>query len=116
MFDVEKFTSEKKITQRELADILDVSQPFISQIKDGKRELPSDKKKLLKKKFGDISAYIIKPADRANFRKIDWKTVVVSQQETIINLTNTIKRLEYELDVERKKIPIHSVPKTKKTA
>jgi len=101
MFDIEKFIKEKKITQKELANTLGVSQPFISQIKDGKRELPPDKKKLLKKKFGDISAYIIKQSVRVKPQKIDWEVVVVSQQETIKELTELVNRLLNELSSKK---------------
>jgi len=103
MFDIEKFIKEKKITQKELANVLGVSQPFISQIKDGKRELPSNKKKLLKKKFGDISAYIVKQSAYAKPKKVDLAETVASQQKTIENLSEIIIGLRNDLDTERSK-------------
>ena len=51
----EKFKSVRKknrLTQKEMADILDVKQSFISDIENGKSHLPKEKADIIVKKYG----------------------------------------------------------------
>ena len=58
-FDLLSFRKDKKLTQVELADILQCKQSFISTLEKGKRPVPEDKLFLLESNFGDLSDYII---------------------------------------------------------
>lgn len=51
-FDLHRFRTEKKITQKELADFFGCNQNFISRIENGIRTLPQEKMSLLQSKFG----------------------------------------------------------------
>lgn len=56
-FELKRFRSDKKLTQVEIAEILDCNQNFISRVESGIRQLPQAKVDILEKLYGDISAY-----------------------------------------------------------
>ena len=58
MLDIKILRKAKKLTQQELAEILDCDQSFISQIESGKRPLPDEYVERLMTEFGNnLSAY-----------------------------------------------------------
>lgn len=58
MFDLKRFRKDKKIQQKELADILSLTQGHISQIEAGKRALTDEYIDILKENYSDIDEYI----------------------------------------------------------
>ena len=95
MIDIKTLRKEKKITQIELSEILGIDQAFISQIENGAKNLPADRAKILKKKFGDLSAYITKPTKRKKTEILpspDLQTMA-GLQKSIENLTIAINNL-----------------------
>ena len=57
MGDFEKFLSDNKIKKQEIAEFLDVSRSFVTQLSQGTRKLPADKLALIKaNKAWDCSA------------------------------------------------------------
>lgn len=57
VFDLKGFRKDKKITQKEIAEIFACNQNFISRIESGIRPLPADKMEILQSVYGDISEY-----------------------------------------------------------
>ena len=57
-FDLQRFRKDKKLTQKELTDILGCTQPFISSIEKGNRQLPQDMLLILQSKYGNITEYL----------------------------------------------------------
>ncbi len=57
-FDLQRFRTDKKITQSELAELLDCKQPFISAVEKGERQLSEDKLLILSQRYGNITDYI----------------------------------------------------------
>lgn len=56
-FDLKRFRKANKLTQVDVAKLFNCNQNFISNIETGAKPIPADKLEILKKKFGDISAY-----------------------------------------------------------
>ena len=54
MIDIKRFRADKKITQKEICDILGIAQPYLSAIEKGTRPFNEEKFKLLYKHYGDI--------------------------------------------------------------
>lgn len=58
VFDLKQFRIDNgNITQVELAEILGCGQNFISNIENGRRNLPPNMKVILQSRFGDITKY-----------------------------------------------------------
>ena len=95
MIDIKTLRKEKKITQIELSEILGIDQAFISQIENGAKNLPEDRAKILKKKFGDLSAYITKPTKRKKTEILPSPDLqsMAGLQKSIENLTIAINNL-----------------------
>ena len=53
-FDLKKFRKEKRLSQKELANILGIGQSFVSQIENGKDPMPETLKQKLISTFGEI--------------------------------------------------------------
>lgn len=58
MIDLKRLRKEKRITQKELAELLSCGQSFIANVENGRRDLPPIKIEILEKKFGNICSYI----------------------------------------------------------
>lgn len=54
MIDIKRFRDEQKITQKELCEILSLTQPFISQVERGNKKLSDDSERLLYNHYGNI--------------------------------------------------------------
>lgn len=54
MIDIKRFRKEQNVSQSELCEVLNVKQPYISAIENGKRPLSEEKLSLLYKRYGDI--------------------------------------------------------------
>jgi len=57
-FDLQRFRTDRNLTQQDLATLLGCKQPFISAVEKGERELSDDKILILQEKYGDITGYI----------------------------------------------------------
>ena len=58
MIDLKRLRKEKRITQKELAQLLSCGQSFIANVENGRRDLPPVKIEILERKFGNICSYI----------------------------------------------------------
>lgn len=56
-FDLKRFRLDRKLTQKELAEILMCKQSYISNIENGIKPISKEKLDILQSKFGDISKY-----------------------------------------------------------
>ena len=56
-FDLKRFRLDRKLTQKELAEILMCKQNYISNIENGVTPISKEKLDILQSKFGDISKY-----------------------------------------------------------
>ena len=54
MFRFKEFINDNDIKQRELMELFSVSQPYVSNLVNGKMPLQDDKIEILRKKYGDI--------------------------------------------------------------
>lgn len=54
-FDLKRFRLDRKLTQKELAEILMCKQNYISNIENGIKPISKEKLDILQSKFGDIS-------------------------------------------------------------
>ena len=57
--DIKQLRKDKKLTQTDLANLLNCHQSFISSIEHGVRPMPDNMVEVLSNKYDDISAYII---------------------------------------------------------
>lgn len=57
--DIKRLRKDNKMTQVEMANVLNCKQSFISGIENGNYSLPDTMIELLSNKFGDLSTYII---------------------------------------------------------
>lgn len=58
MIDLKRLRKEKKITQKELAQLLSCGQSFIASVENGRRDLSPTKIEILEREFGNICSYI----------------------------------------------------------
>lgn len=58
--DIKQLRKDKKLTQTDLATLLNCHQSFISSIEHGVRPMPDNMVEILSNKYDDISAYISK--------------------------------------------------------
>lgn len=58
VFDLKRFRKEKKLTQKQLAEILNCEQPFISKVEKEERLFPESMLSTIKDIYGDITEYI----------------------------------------------------------
>lgn len=56
-FDLKRFRLDRKLTQKELAEMLMCKQNYISNIENGIKPISKEKLDILQSKFGDISKY-----------------------------------------------------------
>jgi len=56
-FDLKRFRVDRKLTQKELAELLMCQQNYISNIENGIKPISKEKLDILQSKFGDISKY-----------------------------------------------------------
>lgn len=56
-FDLKRFRLDRKLTQKELSEILMCKQNYISNIENGIKPISKEKLDILQSKFGDISKY-----------------------------------------------------------
>lgn len=56
-FDLKRFRLDRKLTQKELAEILMCKQNYISNIENGIKPISKEKLDILQSEFGDISKY-----------------------------------------------------------
>lgn len=54
MIDLKSFRKENNLSQKEVSELLEVKQSYVSAIEGGKRPLSEDKFKILYNHFGDI--------------------------------------------------------------
>ncbi len=62
MFDLKLFRKDNKLSQKELADLLNCSQSYISALESGRKPVLDAQISILEEKFGDIKKYIINPS------------------------------------------------------
>lgn len=60
MFDLKLFRKDNKLSQKELADLLNCSQSYISALESGRKPVLDAQISILEKKFGGIKKYITK--------------------------------------------------------
>ena len=56
-FDLKSFRIDRKLTHKELAELLMCKQNYISNIENGIKPISKEKLDILQSKFGDISKY-----------------------------------------------------------
>lgn len=104
-FDLHRFRTEKKITQKELADFFGCNQNFISRIENGIRTLPQEKMSLLQSKFGDISAYYAELSERDGTHETRHRVSSEKRQDDfgveIVRMMNDKQIAPYEWIAER---------------
>lgn len=93
-FDLKKFRLDKRLTQKELAELLDCNQNFVSRIESGIRQLPQAKLDVLKENFGDISEYFTESLS-VETKRAD-KTVL-----TVESLRREVTLLKEQLSEEK---------------
>lgn len=82
-FDLKRFRINNKITQKELAELLNCNQNFISRIESGIRQLPQSKLDVLKEKFGNISQYFTEELPTDKKSETDKSVTIESLQQEI---------------------------------
>lgn len=81
--DIKKLRKDKKLTQIEMANILNCKQPFISALESGASQLPSDMLTMLNEYFGDISTYIISKEDHESTMNVSAVIAEVAEQRKL---------------------------------
>ena len=71
-FDLKRFRVDRKLTQKELAELLMCQQNYISNIENGIKPISKEKLDILQSKFGDISKYYsdISPKQNTILKKV----------------------------------------------
>lgn len=94
MIDIKRFRDDKNIVQKEICEVLNIAQPYLSAIEKGKRPLNEDKFKLLYKHYGDIIL---------EYKKADVIIQVGQEslnQTTKPNATSVKGNIRYWVDVD----------------
>ena len=86
-FDLKRFRLDRKLTQKELAEILMCKQNYISNIENGIKPISKEKLDILQSKFGDISRYYsdISPKSGSLSTIIRSYKSVVSKHARLLN-------------------------------
>lgn len=98
MIDLKGFRKDKKLSQEDLADILNVKQSFISQVGMGVCPLPEAKITILEEKYGDvIKKYdnpnlLIDNNNQTTYNRSDTKQQIISVVEKIKAATCTTNK------------------------
>lgn len=58
VFDLKRFRKDKKLTQKQIAELLNCEQPFISKVEKEERLFPETMQAVLRDIYGDITEYI----------------------------------------------------------
>lgn len=66
-FDLKRFRLDRKLTQKELAEILMCKQNYISNIENGIKPISKEKLDILQSKFGDISKVLFGYITKAKY-------------------------------------------------
>ena len=74
-FDLKRFRLDRKLTQKELAEILMCKQNYISNIENGIKPISKEKLDILQSKFGDISKYYSDISPKQNILNIKQKCI-----------------------------------------
>ena len=59
LLDLKRFRNDKNLTQKDVADLLGVTQVFISRVEKGEKQIPQEKMVILQSKYGYITDYFI---------------------------------------------------------
>lgn len=59
ILDLKSFRRDKNLTQKDIADLLGVTQVFISRVEKGEKQIPQEKLVILQSKYGYITDYLI---------------------------------------------------------
>lgn len=119
-FDLKRFRLDRKLTQKELAEILMCKQNYISNIENGIKPISKEKLDILQSKFGDISKYYsdISPKQNTMFAGADAFSrqvvkmmndkliapygMLVEKDKEIERLNRLIGRLQNEIEELKK--------------
>lgn len=85
-YDLARFRRDQGITQKQLADILQVTQGFMSSVENGRNPFPEERRKLFDEAFPTV--------DLERYRQIEDVALA-------LKLTEDQKRMDFILDVQR---------------
>ena len=91
MFDLKRFREDKNLNQKELAVILGITRPFVSQIENGKDPMPEAHIAKLKVLYNldDVSEYV---------RNIPLKPGTASSASTPVDVMELLREKDRQID------------------
>lgn len=97
MVDLKKFRRDNNLSQEDLGNFLGVSIPFISQIENGKREIPEHQlsKLLLNRMEWDVSALRIQEEEKKKIPLYDDATTIGGHNDVVANVDDASRVAEY---------------------
>ncbi len=110
MIDLKRFRKENKIPQKEIMDILDIQQPYLSAIENGKRPLSEQKFKILYNHYGDIILKYKLPDVVIEVKKEEYLNTVLNEPEPkygdppVATLLDMLKEKDAKLEEKEKEI------------
>lgn len=107
IIDLKKFRSDKNLTQKDIADLLGVTQVFISRVEKGEKQIPQDKMVILQSKFGYITDYLIEEKEAINIPDTSPQELLFAGADAfsrqIVQMMNEKLIAPYSLLVEKDK-------------
>lgn len=106
-FDLKQFRKDNNLTQKDLADLFECNQVFISRIEKGERQIPPDKMVILQSKYGNITSYYKELAEGVSVPEATPQDLLFTGADVfsrqIIQMMNEKLIAPYSLVVEKDK-------------
>lgn len=100
VFDLKGFRKAHSIPQKEIMEMLDCVQSYVSQIENGTKPIPSELVDMLREKYDDVDNFLVDgdstltPTEKYQAEISRLNELVESQQRTIENLSRLTKLLK----------------------
>lgn len=106
-FDLKQFRQDKNLTQKDLADLFNCNQVFISRIEKGERQIPKDKLVILQSKYGNITNYYKECTEAISVPEASTQDILLSGADAfsrqIVQMMNEKLIAPYQLVEEKEK-------------
>lgn len=107
VFDLKQFRKDKKLTQKDLADLLKVNQVFISRVEKGEKQFSQEKLVILQSKFGYITDYFKEQPEAISVPEASTQDILFAGADAfsrqMIQMMNEKLIAPYSLLVEKDK-------------
>lgn len=107
ILDLKKFRSDKNLTQKDIADLLGVTQVFISRVEKGEKQIPQEKMVILQSKYGYITDYLTEEKEAISIPDATPKDLLFAGADAfsrqIIQMMNEKLIAPYSLLIEKDK-------------